>query len=412
MNRTAWILILVLVLLGLGIFLTAPRGGHPSHLEDLLFWSPLVLFLSLFRVSLPIVGRVNMGFVGVLAASTLLPPQWTLLIGAMGYLDPRFIWYKELFNRVQLGASAGLASYLYHMLSPSPLAFPVSALGYFLVNASSLLLLFRSMGMDPKILWRRQYRPLSLTYLGLAPVAFLMAELYREPPLGLWKGAWPLILIFPTFFVWRMWEYQVHLVRAAEGVVRGLVNLLEAKDPYTAHHSERVAAIAWDIGREIGLSPEELQTLHRAATLHDIGKVGIPDATLRKPTGFQEEEWEVMRTHPGIGYQALAPLLPYLGNIGPGILYHHERFDGRGYPEGLTGNEIPLIARIIAVADAYEAMTADRPYRQAKPPEEAMKEILDLSGIQFDRRVVQAFLRAWEKDPPWREKGRFVHTLV
>lgn len=353
-----------------------------------------------------------MGFVGALAASALLPPPWALLVGALAYFDPRFAWHKELFHRVQLAASAGVAGHLYHLLHPSPLAFPLGALGYLLVHLLSSLLLFRSTGVDPKALWRGQYWAFAYTYLGLVPAAFLMAELYKDPPLGLWKGIWPLAFLPPTLFVWRMWEYQTRLLRAVDSVVQGLVNLLEARDPNTAHHSERVAAIAWDIGREMGLSLEELRTLHRAATLHDIGKVGVPDAVLHKPAGLQGEEWQAMQSHPGVGYQVLAPLLPYLGNIGPGILYHHERFDGRGYPEGLAGQDIPLMARIIAVADAYEAMTADRPYRRAKGPEEAVREILDLSGTQFDRQVVQAFLRAWRKDPPWREKGRFVHTLA
>lgn len=221
-----------------------------------------------------------------------------------------------------------------------------------------------------------------------------------------------MLMVLPVVYAWRMWLYQVRLTEAVDAMVLGMVRALEARDPYTAFHSERVAAIATDVGREMGLEERELELLERGARLHDIGKVGVPDRILRKEQTLSEEEWAWMRRHPELGEMLLRPLVHYLGNVIPVVLYHRERFDGRGYPQGLSGNEIPLLARIVAVADAYEAMTSDRPYRRAKKPEKAMRELLDLAGWQFDPRVVEAFARAWARNPDWRERKRYLVTVA
>lgn len=399
MNGKAWVLTGILAVFALGYLL----GQYPPvRFWDVVFWAGVVFLLSLMDVPLPFVGRVTMGFVGALAASTILWPNWAFVVGALGYFAPRPVWYKELFNRLQLGVSAGTASFVYYSL-PSPLTAPFTALAYFLVNTLSVLFLLWTLGMNPRSMWKRQYRSFAIAYVGLSPLAFLMAELYRS-----WGGWSVLVMLISMVYAWQMWRYQTRLIQAVNAMIYSLVNLLEARDPYTARHSERVAAIAVDIGREMGLPPEDLDLLERAAKLHDIGKVGIPDAVLRKTSHLSPEEWHLMRSHPVMGEVLLWPLFPYLGQVGPGVRYHHERWDGRGYPEGLAGHDIPLLARIIAVADAYEAMTSDRPYRRGKSPEEALKEIQNLAGVQFDRDVVRAFERAWRKDPPWRRKERFL----
>jgi HD-GYP domain-containing protein (c-di-GMP phosphodiesterase class II) len=201
-------------------------------------------------------------------------------------------------------------------------------------------------------------------------------------------------------------------MRFVSEIVETLTRCLEAKDPYTAFHSDRVAAIARDIALEMGLPPDQVKTVQTGAKLHDIGKLKVPETVLRKEGKLSQEEWLNITKHPEYGVGLLKPLEPFLGEVFSVVLHHHERWDGRGYPHKKAGYEIPLFARIVAVADAYEAMTSDRPYRRAKRPEEALQEIQDLAGIQFDPRVVEAFTRAWRKNPSWRNKSEYVKSTI
>ena len=159
-----------------------------------------------------------------------------------------------------------------------------------------------------------------------------------------------------------------------------------------------MTALTLTIAREMRVSHDHLQQIRWGALLHDVGKIGIPDHILRKPSPLNDEEWVLMRRHPQIGYDILKGisfLQPAL-NI---VLHHHERFDGKGYPQGLQGESIPLSARIFAVADTFDAMTNDRPYRRACPQAEAVTEIRNLAGQQFDPTVVQAFEQVLRHDP-------------
>lgn len=172
--------------------------------------------------------------------------------------------------------------------------------------------------------------------------------------------------------------------------VRSLVSTLDAKDPYTRGHSQRVADISRRLGEELGLPDDELQDLFLAGLLHDIGKVAVNDATLQKPGELTEEEFIAIKQHPVIGYQILEELTN-LKAILPGVRSHHESFDGTGYPDGLAGEEIPLMARIIAVADSYDAMTSDRPYRIGLPIEQTERVFESSAGRQWDPDVIEAY---------------------
>lgn len=166
-------------------------------------------------------------------------------------------------------------------------------------------------------------------------------------------------------------------------IIECLVTALEAKDPYTKGHSTRVADMAYQLGEAAGLQGEELEDLHLAAHLHDIGKIGIPDGILNKTGPLSPGEFETLRQHPAIGYRILArsSQLKTLAEI---VLHHHERWDGRGYPDGLRGEAIPLSSRIIAVCDAIDAMTSARPYRKAMSAAECRREMRRNRGTQFD----------------------------
>ena len=172
-----------------------------------------------------------------------------------------------------------------------------------------------------------------------------------------------------------------------------LVKALEARDPYSAHHSENVMHYAVAIAREMGLAPQFVQHIHNAAILHDIGKIGVPDRVLKKVGRLSASEWELMKQHPLISAEILGQLTILKREV-VSVRHHHEHFDGSGYPEGLAGKQIPIGARILAVADAFDAITSDRIYRPAKDCQAAVAEIARCSPSQFDPEVVEALVRA------------------
>ncbi|MEO6797141.1 MAG: HD domain-containing phosphohydrolase [Candidatus Dormibacter sp.] len=173
--------------------------------------------------------------------------------------------------------------------------------------------------------------------------------------------------------------------------IESLARAIDARDPYTFGHSTRVAAISLEIADEIGLPAEERTALRRAALLHDIGKIGVEDSILRKKGPLTDEEWNAMREHPLIGYKMLLGL-NFLKPSLSGVLHHHERWDGKGYPAGLKDDAITPYVRILTVADTFDAMTSDRPYRSGLPYERALAEIRRFGGTQFDPAVVDAFI--------------------
>ncbi len=179
------------------------------------------------------------------------------------------------------------------------------------------------------------------------------------------------------------------------GTIRSLAEAIDEKDPYTKGHSVRVARYSVIIGRYLGLSPEDMRWLHVSSLLHDVGKIGIDDAILKKPAALTSDEFEVMKTHPERGERILGRI-PQMRNIVPGMKFHHERWRGGGYPMGLKGDEIPLQARIIAVADTFDAMTTDRPYQRSFTVADAISRISDMKGLSLAPEVVEAFSRAYE----------------
>ena len=175
--------------------------------------------------------------------------------------------------------------------------------------------------------------------------------------------------------------------------ISALASAIEMRDAYTGGHTARVTAYSLFVGEELGLSPKELDQLRTGGPLHDIGKIGIDDAILRKPERLTDAEFEVMKTHTNLGDEILKSI-PELKDIRPIVRSHHERWDGRGYPDKLAGEDIPLLARVLAVGDAFDAMTTKRPYNlgQIKTPEQAFAEVERCSGSQFDPRCALAFL--------------------
>lgn len=180
------------------------------------------------------------------------------------------------------------------------------------------------------------------------------------------------------------------LQRAFLQSLLGLANALEAKDPYTRGHSDRVACLAQHLALRIGVSPREARMIAQAGLLHDLGKIGIPESVLLKAGPLTAEEWELMRAHPVVGARIVAPL-EFFAEGALIIRHHHERQDGSGYPAGLAGEAIPLGARIVAVADVYDALTSDRPYRPSLEHREALRWIEASAERLLDAGIVSAF---------------------
>jgi putative nucleotidyltransferase with HDIG domain len=180
--------------------------------------------------------------------------------------------------------------------------------------------------------------------------------------------------------------------------ISALASAIETRDPYTGGHTARVTAYSQLVGEELGLSVKELDQLRTGGPLHDIGKIGIDDAILRKPDKLTEEEFDIMKSHTTLGDDILKAI-PEMKEIRPIVRSHHERWDGKGYPDGTAGEAIPLLARVVAVADSFDAMTTKRPYNTnlVKSPEEAFAEVLRCAGSQFDPRCAHAFVAVREK---------------
>ena len=179
--------------------------------------------------------------------------------------------------------------------------------------------------------------------------------------------------------------------------IKTLLSALKCKDDYTWGHSLRVAYLCVSVGREMNLTEDEIYELEVSALFHDLGKIGVPDSVLKKPSRLTDDEFLEMKLHPSKSYEILQDF-PIFKNMAINAKYHHERYDGRGYPEGLKGEDIPLFSRIILIADTFDAMTSTRPYRKGMPFEVAFNELREFAGTQFDASIVEKFITCMTKE--------------
>lgn len=222
---------------------------------------------------------------------------------------------------------------------------------------------------------------------GVMLVAYLRPHVFQENELGILE-----LFADQTVFALKNAELSEELESAYLQTVLSLAKTVDARDSDTSDHSQKISIWADAITRAMGKDDIENRSIFWAALLHDIGKIGVPDAILRKPGPLTEEEWVIMRKHPKLGAEIVIPVKRF-EDVAPIILAHHEKFDGTGYPYGLKGTEIPIGARILAVVDAYTTITSDRVYRKARSKDEAVKEIITGTGTQFDPQVVKVFLK-------------------
>ena len=260
--------------------------------------------------------------------------------------------------------------------------------------------------------WSEELPPFVRSLAVLTGLGLMTAALYAE------AGVVAVVLLFlPLFASQYMFKLLVrekqHVQRQRQltdqylemniGLAAAMVVLLDSKDEYTAQHSAAVAMYCRDIAIALNLPEEEAEALHLAGLLHDLGKVGTPDAVLGKTAALDEDDWGYIREHPSKGAEVLSHLAAYQA-VADIVLYHHERLDGSGYPSGIRGDKIPEMAKVLAIADSYHAMTSDRPYRPARSSFEALKELRCCAGVTLDERYVEVFARMLrDKDLAYRE---------
>jgi putative nucleotidyltransferase with HDIG domain len=229
-------------------------------------------------------------------------------------------------------------------------------------------------------------------YVGYGLFGLLLAVLWDEDGAGVGPTA-AILLLLPLFVARWAYAQYAEEQRAYDRTVRALMTAVETKDLYTRGHSERVSAASVLIARAIGMREDRVQSLRYAGMLHDVGKLGVPTRVLQKNGGLTEGERASIQLHPVQGVEIIREI-EFLDEAVAGIQHHHERLDGRGYPMGLAGDDIPEFARVIAVADAFDSMTTTRSYRGARTVPEAMTELRRCAGDQFDPRMVEALVTA------------------
>jgi putative nucleotidyltransferase with HDIG domain len=337
-----------------------------------------------------------------LASVLLVPPPVTLLAVFCGTAlsEWRFkrVWYKLVFNVGALTLTYAFVSLTYHLayepgvglLASLQNVAAVMLMGVGDVAVNSLIVaLVVALSERQRVVyvWAQTFKPLLLHDLSMLPIGVFIAMLWNATPFSV------VLAIAPLLLARRAYQVVVDLETQTRQALFALARVLDERDEATSHHCELVAQYAEMIARELGLGPDEVDIINRAAWLHDIGKVGMPNDILFKPGGLTRAEREEAERHAVIGSDLLTKF-PLFEKGAIYVRHHHERWDGAGYPDRLQGDEIPLGARILAVADSYQAMTAERPYRKPMSEEAALEQLRRGAGSQFDPRVVKAFFRA------------------
>lgn len=373
---------------------------HRSLLIGFLVFATLIILSNLSPVKLPRVGSVTITYAIHMAAVFIYGP----LIPIISEIISSIILYikrskseriKEIFNGSQFIICIFLASLFVEPWFGREISFDSFLLAnaflmsfvYFLVNTLLVTMVISlHQSTNPLGVWVTNFKLLTPHYLILAPLGLGIASIYYH------IGVFGVVLFFlPLLLARYSFKLYMDMRENYLNTMETLIKTIEAKDTYTKGHSERVSYYSTEIGKKVGLSDVVLEQLSYLALLHDVGKVALSDTILNKNGKLLENEFNEVKKHSSIGAEIVKDikLLKDEDNV---ILHHHERWDGRGYPKGLKGEEIPLLSRIIAVADSFDAMTSDRAYRGALTVEKAAREVINCSGSQFDPEIVDAFI--------------------
>ncbi|MEO5874153.1 MAG: HD-GYP domain-containing protein [Streptosporangiaceae bacterium] len=408
--RAAWALIITVSAVAAALIATGSYGNMP--------WTTLVALVVLFLIcdSAPAQislerARVSLGYAAGLASVVLLGPTGAAVVGASAIITMQAISspVKRLYNSAQFALCGWAAGLAFDLLAPpgelevgrliSPFAAAlITYVGVNLALAGAVLSLSREATLrDFFVNGTRQLAP---SLLGFGSFGLLIA--------GLWPviGAAAFLVLLPLFVA--RWAFtQTRAEKAAhEAVLAAMCQAVETKDYYTRGHCVRVSQGSVMIAEEIGMRADRIEAIRYAGMLHDVGKLGVPTKVLQKDGPLTEEEYAAIQLHPVRGKEIISEI-GFLDEALLGIMHHHEKLDGRGYPLGLAGEEIPEFARIIGVADAFDAMTTTRSYRPARPIPVALAELKRCAGTDLDPVIVTAFLRALD-DKGWEPPGPVV----
>jgi len=400
-----------------GIAFALPTIAHTALADPRRVASMLALTLVLQLFSVPVYGRGGFGVsaIGILAAAFLLNTGTAMAVAVVVALlqlaRRRTDLDKAIFDAGNLALAAGAAGITFHALEgPSRLlAAAVAGCVYAALN-NGLVCLAMSLAekADWRAVWQERFHWARFYFLLFGPLALVAETAYRLMGVqGLVAFTVPpaLMMLSARRYLERtaaavdeVREANVRLRRAHRDTIAALSRSMEAKDLYTGFHTGRVAAVSVALAERLGYDGDALEAIEIGALLHDIGKIGIPEEILRKEGPLDDEEWAIMRTHPLVSDIILAEL-----DLDPIVREcarsSHERIDGHGYPDGLGGEDVPLPARIVFVADALDAITTDRPYRRGRSVVDALAEIEGNAGTQFCPRVVAALREIWQTRP-------------
>ncbi len=319
-------------------------------------------------------------------------------------------WYKKVFNVTMVVVVYAILVAAYAVISDGDsiplnsvadiLAVLFIVLAGYILNSIMVSLVVALSRNDPfSHVWQRNYSDVSLHHLMSAPLGAAFALLWNVNPLT------SVLVVAPLFIVRSAFKFMTDLRRQTKEALLALADALDARDRSTSQHSARVSQYARRIAVHLNLGASEVETITTAARLHDLGKIGIDNRYLYKPSSLSPEEERDFRRHPTIGAE-ITERFPLFEQGSKLIHRHHEHYNGKGYPDGLAGEEIPLGSRILAVADAYDAMTSDRPYREAMSSQQALQTLVEKSGTQFDPRVVRAFQETLDAQGPLPAPGK------
>jgi hypothetical protein len=411
-SRVAWIYVATVAAAVTALVAPKLPGSHPAS-----WWAVLGVLMALFLICdstpTPLAARQSAwspSSSATLAAVVLLGPVGAALVGAVSVLSPRrkLLLAERVFNGAMYALSGYLAGWAFVALHgavglPKPTYFPtiiwpfaVAAVVHVLANQGLLWGMLKLIGREARP--RRRIRlessvpQLLVSDLGYAALGLVIAALWTV------IGGFAAALVLVPLFVarWAMGQFAEQQ-RAYAATMAALCQAVETKDFYTRGHSDRVSRGSGMIARQIGMRADRAEAIRFAGMLHDVGKLGVPTKVLQKTGVLTEEEYAAIQLHPMRGLEIVREI-GFLNEALTGIMHHHERIDGRGYPMGFAGDEIPEFARIIAVADAFDSMTSTRSYRQARRIDEAVTELRKGSGTQFDPALVDAFVAALRRD--------------
>ena len=376
--------------------------------------SILAIIAESFLIQLPGIGAVSVSFALSFAAIIIGGPLMAALVTAIGltfrrpYVEGRgYIHllntpvYKTIYNASQSIICAGTSGIIYlfilNLLSnygvvADTVALTLTVIIYVTLNSTFLTLLIKFLnGGKIANIWQGNFKG---TFINSAAIAFLGVIVAFAHSVN---GIVTVILFFiPLMLARYSFKLYVDMRKNYMDTVKALINAVEAKDPYTSGHASRVGKYAVSIGEEIGLSMFDLDKIKNAALLHDIGKIGVDDRILNKNKSLSSLEYEVIKNHPSMGFDIIKDIEFLKGSIEI-VKHHHERWDGKGYPDGLRGDEISKMVSILTIADSFDAMTTDRPYRKAYPFEKAISEIKENAGTQFNPDLVNPAIKALNK---------------